>query len=146
MSVTKEDVKVERMKPLESLEGIGGVVEDEGGEEDEGGVVVTVAVGEVEVISEVVGAEVKGVVVVTGRTVVEGVWLVEGSLCEEVILNKGSILKTCEKKKRQSTHPESEEKLEEDSVVEKESGEVVGSAKDAVEEGVMREDCLGRRG
>jgi hypothetical protein len=144
MSVTKEEVKVERMKPLEGVEGIGGVVECEGGEEDEGDVVVRV--GEVEAISEVEdGAEVKGVVVVTGRTVVEGVWLVEGPLCEAVILDKGSILKTCEKKKRQSTHPESEEKLEEDSVVE-ESGEVVGSAKEAVEEGVMREGCLGRRG
>ncbi len=142
MLVTKEDVKVERMKPLEGVEGIGRVVEDEGGEEDEGGVVVTA--GEVEAISEVDGAEVKAVV--TGRTVVEGVWLDEGSLCEAVILNKGSILKTCEKKKRQSTHPELEEKLEEDSVVEKRSGEVVGPAKDATEEGVMREGCLGRRG
>lgn len=95
MSETNEDVRVEKTNPLEGEEGIGGPVEDERSEEDEGGAVVEVegegeGVGTMDVNCEVGVAEEK---VVAAKTVVEEATapLVEGTPCEVVGLDKGQI-------------------------------------------------------
>ena len=96
MSETKDDVNVERTKPLEGVEGSGEVVED--GDEDEGGAVVRVSKEEVKEVKSEVG-------VAEGRVSLSEVpenmekeeltvRLVERSLSEVVALDEGSILKT----------------------------------------------------
>jgi hypothetical protein len=96
MTERNEDVKVEKTKPLEREEGIGGVVRDERGEEEEGGVVIEWE-GErvVETMDEDGGVEVAEVkpVLETMMVVVREATapFVEVPPCELAALNKGQI-------------------------------------------------------
>jgi hypothetical protein len=92
MSERNEDVRVEKTKPLEREEGIGGVVRDERDDEEEGGAVIEWVVETMDEDGGVEVAEVKPVLETMMVVVREATApFVEVPPCELAALNKGQI-------------------------------------------------------